>query len=147
MLSDTALALSTPEHVVALTVQEGPPIMVLGDRVRMRQCVDNIVANAVQKSPAQAVVSIFVRLQDRRPDGARAIVEVVDQGPGIPKDLLPRLFDRFVSGSRPGTSSGGLGLGLYLAKRIAQQHGGDLVAESPPGSGARFCLTLPARPD
>ncbi len=147
MLGETALALSTPERSVALTVQEGPPIVVLGDRSRLRQCIDNVVANAVQKSPAQAVVSVFVRLQERRPDGPRAIVEVVDQGPGIPKDLLPRLFDRFVTGSRPGTHGGGLGLGLYLAKRIAEQHGGDLLAESPPGSGARFCLTLPAQAD
>jgi two-component system, OmpR family, sensor kinase len=145
MVGEAAAALSTPERSVAVTVQEGSPIMVLGDRSRLRQCVDNLVANAVQKSPAQAVVSVFIRLRERRPDGPRAIVEVIDQGPGIPKDLLPRLFDRFVSGNRPGTSGGGLGLGLYLAKRIAEQHGGDLVAESPPGSGARFCLSLPAQ--
>jgi len=72
---------------------------------------------------------------------------VVDQGPGIPQDILPRMFDRFVTRSAQGTRGGGLGLGLYLAKRIAQEHGGDLVAESPPGAGARFCLTLPIPPE
>jgi signal transduction histidine kinase len=67
-------------------------------------------------------------------------VEVIDEGPGIPPELLPHVFDRFVSGTRSG---GGLGLGLYLAKRIAGVHGGDLTVESQAGKGARFILTLP----
>jgi two-component system OmpR family sensor kinase len=145
MVRETAGVLATPDHEVSVTVQEGKPIMVFGDAGRLRQCIENIVANAVQKSPAQAAVSVFVRLHDARPDGPRAIVEVVDQGPGIPQEMLPRLFDRFVAGQGGGTSGAGLGLGLYLAKRIAQEHRGDLAAESPAGSGARFCLTLPAQ--
>jgi signal transduction histidine kinase len=69
-----------------------------------------------------------------------ARVDVQDEGPGIPEDILPHLFERFVSGSR---RQGGLGLGLYLAKRIAAIHGGDLTVESSPGKGARFTLSLP----
>ncbi|HEX2197517.1 MAG TPA: ATP-binding protein, partial [Burkholderiales bacterium] len=75
------------------------------------------------------------------PDGGRADVTVIDQGPGIPQDLLPYVFERFVSGRQ---RQGGLGLGLYLAKRIAAMHGGDLTVESQPGKGARFKLVLPA---
>lgn len=70
-----------------------------------------------------------------------ARVEVADEGPGIPQDLLPHVFERYVSASRRG--GGGLGLGFYLAKSIAALHGGDLTATSAPGQGARFTLTLP----
>ena len=143
MVRETAQALSTPERSVSVTLENGEQMLLLGDAARLRQCVENIVANAIQKSPPNAAVSVFVRLQKVRPDGPRALVEVVDQGPGIPQDILPRMFDRFVTRNAPGARGGGLGLGLYLAKRIAEEHGGDLVAESPPGSGARFCLTLP----
>jgi two-component system, OmpR family, sensor kinase len=147
MVRETALAFSTPDRSVSVTLEEGEQMVLMGDAARLRQCVENIVANAIQKSPPHAAVSVFVRLQKVRPDGPRALVEVVDQGPGIPQDILPRLFDRFVTRNARGVRGGGLGLGLYLAKRIAQEHGGDLVAESPPGSGARFCLTLPMPPE
>jgi signal transduction histidine kinase len=75
--------------------------------------------------------------------GYVAKVDVVDEGPGIPPDVLPHVFERFVTGTG---SQGGLGLGLYLAKRIARVHGGDLTVESAPGKGARFMLTLPSSP-
>jgi len=135
LVSDTVAMLSTPERPVALTLQEGPPIMVQADPGRLRQCIENVIANALQKSPAKAPVSVFVtsRVRDAR-------VDVQDEGPGIPEDILPHVFERFVSGSR---QQGGLGLGLYLAKRIAAIHGGDLTVESAAGKGARFTLSLP----
>jgi two-component system, OmpR family, sensor kinase len=135
LVRDTVGMLSTPERPVALTVQEGPPIVVRADPGRLRQCLENVIANALQKSPAKTPVSVFVTCRARH-----ARVDVQDQGPGIPEDILPHVFDRFVSGTR---QQGGLGLGLYLAKRIAAIHGGDLTAESAPGEGARFMLTLP----
>jgi two-component system OmpR family sensor kinase len=144
MVRETAAALSGPDRLVSVTVQEGETVSVVGDASRLRQCLENIIANALQKSPAKAPVSVFVRLLKTRADGPRAMVEVLDQGPGIPQDLLPRVFDRFVTADARGRPRAGLGLGLYLAKRIAAVHGGDLTAESPPGSGARFSLTLPA---
>ena len=63
-----------------------------------------------------------------------------DRGPGIPPDLLPRLFTRFAAGRG---REAGLGLGLYLARGIATAHGGTLAVESSPGAGARFDLALP----
>jgi two-component system, OmpR family, sensor kinase len=140
LVRDTAALLSTAEHPVLVTVQEGEPIELVADPRRIRQCIENIIANAVQKSPASAPVSVFVVVLRNRPDGPFARVEVVDQGPGIPEDMLPHLFDRFVSGR---SQEGGLGLGLYLAKRIAGVHRGDLSVESQPGKGARFALILP----
>lgn len=141
LVRDTAAMLATPERPVSVTVEQGRAVAVAADAGRLRQCLENIIANAVQKSPAQAAVSVFVTLQKDRPDGPLANVTVVDQGPGIPQELLPHVFDRFVSGKQ---RQGGLGLGLYLAKRIAAMHGGDLSVESTPGKGARFMLVLPA---
>lgn len=141
LVREVALPLATPARPVRVTLQEGDTINVMGDEARLRQCIGNVVANAVQVSPVNGAVSIFVRREQRAAEGApRALVEVIDQGPGIPSDLLPRIFERFVTG---GPREGGLGLGLYLAKRIAALHGGDLSAESPPGKGARFTLSLP----
>jgi two-component system OmpR family sensor kinase len=76
---------------------------------------------------------------DRLNEKLWGTVEVQNEGPGIPVELMPKIFDRFVSGP----DSRGLGLGLYLAKRIAVAHGGELSVDSPPGEGTRFRLHLP----
>ena len=135
LVQEAVSLLATPEHPVLLRVQDGAPITVAAEPGRLRQCLENIVSNAIQKSPANAPVTVFVNQDEQR-----ARVDVIDEGPGIPADILPHVFERFVSGSR---REGGLGLGLYLAKRIAAVHGGDLTVDSPPGRGARFTLTLP----
>jgi two-component system OmpR family sensor kinase len=149
LVRDTATILSTPEHPVIVTVEEGEALTVAADPRRLRQCIENIVANALQKSPAGAPVSVFVTVQRNRPDGTFAKVDIVDQGPGIPEDMLPHVFDRFVTGDAGASKrqGGGLGLGLYLAKRIAAIHRGDLAVESKPGQGARFSLTLAVSPE
>jgi signal transduction histidine kinase len=139
LVQETASLLATPEHPVLLRIQDGGPITVAADSGRLRQCLENIVSNAIQKSPANAAVTVFVSNNEQR-----VHVDIVDEGPGIPPDILPHVFERFVSGKR---REGGLGLGLYLAKRIAAVHGGDLTVESPPGKGARFTLTLPVARD
>jgi signal transduction histidine kinase len=115
----------------------------MGDPARLRQCLENLVANAIQKSPSHAAVTVLAKREPQADGRAWARVEVLDQGPGIPKEVLPHIFERFYTGKR---SEGGLGLGLYLAKRIAAVHGGDLTADSPPGKGASFILTLPCAP-
>lgn len=141
LVSEAAAQLATPEQPVHVTVQAGEPARVAADAARLRQCIDNLVANAVQKSPKGAAVAVFVTRTAEPGREPFAKVEVIDEGPGIPEDMLPHVFERFVSGKR---REGGLGLGLYLAKRIAQVHGGDLTAQSEAGKGARFILTLPA---
>jgi len=134
-------AFESAQHALKVTVQPGGAIRVSGEPQRLFQCLENLIANAIQKSPASAAVNIFVR-RDQRADGQSwASVDVVDEGPGIPAEHLPRVFERFYS------SGTGLGLGLYLAERIARLHGGSLSAESPPGRGARFVLSLPCLPD
>lgn len=137
LLREAAAALATPTIAVEVHVPE--PITLLADAARLRQCIDNLLSNAVRHSPSGGIVSVIVSRQasDR---GPRAHIDVIDQGPGIPPEVMPRLFHRFVKGE---TSASGLGLGLYLAKRIAALHGGDLTADESASGGARFTLTLP----
>jgi len=136
-------AFESAQHAIRVTVQQGDDIRVMGDPARLRQCLENIVANAIQKSPPTAAINIFVRREERIGRPRYGIIEVIDEGPGIPPEQLPHLFDRYHTGR---FREGGIGLGLFLAKRIAATHGGDLVAASPPGKGARFTLSLPLEP-
>jgi two-component system, OmpR family, sensor kinase len=136
LVSETAGALSTPEHPIHVKPSEDA--VVTADPARLRQCLENLLANGVKHSPKGSPVTVLIERR-RETDGQRARVAVIDEGPGVPLDLIPHLFERFVTGHE---REGGFGLGLYLAKRIAILHGGDLVVESPPGAGARFVLTL-----
>jgi two-component system OmpR family sensor kinase len=134
---DVANALATPDHRV--DVSSSDETIVAADSDRLRQCVENVVANAIRYSPRDAPVNIVVtRAHGDRTDCG--ILEVRDEGPGITPDLLPHIFERFAAGSK----SQGLGLGLYLAKAIAVAHGGDLSVTSIPGRGSRFALKMPS---
>lgn len=139
LVTAVAEVFDTPQHPVLVRVQEGDRIQVPADASRLRQCLENLIANATQQSPAAAAVSIFVKRGKRERVGDVALVEVIDEGPGIPHDMLPRVFDRYAGKE----GRGGLGLGLYLAERIAAVHGGELTVESQPGKGTRFTLTVP----
>lgn len=133
---DIASNLSTPEHDVIVNTDDKP--IVTADPRRIRQCLENVISNAVQHSPAEAPVQLLVHteLWNGKSWGT---VEVHNEGPGIPVEFIPQIFDRFTAGK----GSPGLGLGLYLAKRIAAAHDGDLTVESPTGKGTRFWLRLP----
>jgi two-component system OmpR family sensor kinase len=83
---------------------------------------------------------VSVRLnQESSADGVWALISVTDRGPGIPQEVRRRLFERFATG--PGSQ--GLGLGLYLARRVADAHGGTLTVQSAAGMGATFTFALP----
>jgi signal transduction histidine kinase len=137
LVAEVVKVLDSPEHPIRLRVEDGERILVPADPARVRQCVENLIANAAQQSPAAVPVSVFVRRTRGASQEPRVNIEVVDEGPGIAPDFLPHLFERFSTRER-----GGLGLGLYIAKRIATAHGGDLSVASQPGKGARFTLSL-----
>jgi len=109
-----------------------------GDRERLRQVLANLIDNAVKYSPHGDEVEV----RARRENGAVAI-SVADHGPGIPADQQRVIFEKFgraeVPGSKPGT-----GLGLFIARSIAEAHGGTLEVESQADRGATFTLTLPS---
>jgi len=137
MVKEAAAVLSTPENQIL--VETSDAVIVAADAARMRQCLDNVFTNAINHSPKNAPVSVFISRASK--DGQTwGVVQVVDEGPGIPEELLPHIFDRFVTGRK---DNNGLGLGLYLAKRIAAAHNGDLEADRFPGKGARFTIRIP----
>jgi signal transduction histidine kinase len=109
-----------------------PPVEV--DPVRIGGVLANLLANAISHTPAGGSVRVTARRAT-----SSVTVEVQDNGSGIPPELLPRVFDRFVKG--PG--SRGSGLGLAIAKDVVAAHGGKIVAESPPGAGTTIRFTLP----
>jgi two-component system OmpR family sensor kinase len=137
LVKEAASVLSTSEHHVIVKATDA--VVVAADPIRIRQCVDNLLGNAIAHSPKGGAVSVFIapQLKDGRMWGC---VEIVDEGPGIPEELLPHLFERFLTGR---TQKGGVGLGLYIAKRIAAAHQGDLIADRCPGKGARFTVRIP----
>ena len=113
-----------------------------GDRERLRQVVQNLVDNAVKYSPAGSEVRVSARADDRI-----VRVEVQDQGPGIPLDDQKLIFEKFGRSVVAGGTKPGTGLGLFIARSIAEAHGGSLHVESAPARGATFTLELPATAD
>jgi signal transduction histidine kinase len=123
---------------ITIDLQAPDQLWLPADPPRVRQSLENLLANAVKHTPRGSRVSIGVAIEDRA--GMEGVaVSIEDQGPGIPAELVPRLFARFGRGG----PAAGLGLGLFLASRIADAHGGALTLDSEPGMPARFTLWLP----
>jgi signal transduction histidine kinase len=100
------------------------------------QILVNLIGNAIRYSPAQSAISIsFERRQ------GFAVVNVADNGPGIPAADQERIFERFEQGKSGGPGSG---LGLAIARRLARGMGGEIELQSQPGVGSTFTLVLPA---
>ncbi|EPX55139.1 hypothetical protein D187_009645 [Cystobacter fuscus DSM 2262] len=122
-----------------LRVNVAPGLVGQWDRMRVEQVVSSLVANALKFGPR---LPVEVRGEEA---GGRARVVVEDQGIGVPEAHLERIFERF-GRAVSSRSYGGLGLGLYLARRAAEAHGGRVWAEHRPEGGARFTLELPLEP-
>ncbi len=120
------------------------PSWILGDPVRLRQIVMNLVSNAVKFTQGGDVVVIVRRASsDGGPPGLR--ISVRDTGIGIPRDRLDRLFQPFSQVDASTTRRfGGTGLGLAITRRLAERMGGDVTVESEPGRGSEFAVTIPA---
>jgi two-component system, OmpR family, sensor kinase len=117
--------------IVSFTPGSGLPISADADYGLVRQALDTLVRNAAARAD-NVTVSVAV-------DGKYARIVIDDDGPGIPEDLLPVVFDRF----RRGDTKGGVGLGMAIAKRIAELHEGTVTAENRSVGGASVSLTLP----
>jgi signal transduction histidine kinase/ActR/RegA family two-component response regulator len=126
------------QHVVRANLKEA---WVSADRARMEQVITNLVDNALKYTPAHGHIDILVRRDD-----ALAKLVVRDTGEGMTPELLTRVFELFVQGERNlARASGGLGIGLTMAKRLVEMHDGAIRAESEgTGHGATFTVELPA---
>jgi signal transduction histidine kinase len=125
------------ERGVAIRAAESPDIPFRGDEDLLRRLVLNVLQNAVQHTPAGGSVAV-----DIHQESEAVRIRVTDEGPGIPAGDRERIFDRFVQldASRRGQ---GAGLGLPIARWIAEAHQGTLVLEQSGPGGSTFCVLLP----
>lgn len=123
---------------LALDLSNGLPL-INGASVRLGQVLLNLVGNAVKFTPAGGNVSV-----SGSHEGERVIIKVADSGPGIPEDLMPKLFQKFSKLNQQETrKQEGHGLGLAIVKSIIDAHKGDVWVESVPGAGSTFAFSLP----
>jgi signal transduction histidine kinase len=137
VLIEDAAAAFKPEaerRHVRLEVHTGDLPLLSVDPFRIREVLSNLLSNALRYSPEGGDVRIEAQEQ---PPGI--VVRVIDQGPGISTEDLPRVFDRFYKGA----TSKGTGLGLAIAKSLVQAHGGTIAAERGAGAGTTIVFTLP----
>ena len=149
--TDVDLARLVEESVAAATVGQDevrvqahvrrPMPSVRGDRERLRQVLSNLIDNAVKYSSAGAEVEVSAAAED----GA-VHVSVTDQGPGIPPEHQRLIFEKFGRAKVTGKAKPGTGLGLFIARSIAEAHGGSLDVRSTPRRGSTFRLSLPLGP-
>jgi signal transduction histidine kinase len=127
------------EH--ALLVEVPPELHVNADEHRLAQVISNLLVNAGKYTPRRGHVHV-----DALQSGGRIVLTVRDDGIGIPRELLGKIFDLFVQGERQSDRApGGLGLGLSLVRSLVHLHGGDVRADSEgPGKGSIFTVELPA---
>lgn len=131
----------TARHQLAVESTE-PGIVGLWDPLRLRRVVDNLLGNAVAYSPRGGPVTVSVR-REHGPDGSWAVLTVADAGLGIPAADLPHVFERYRRGANVGRRTTGSGIGLAGVRRIVEQHGGTVGAESREGHGSAFSVRLP----
>ena len=113
--------------------------LVRADRLRLGQAIQNVLGNAVKFTPEGGQISVAVET-----NGTHALVRVTDSGVGISADDLGNVFDLFYRAHRERTSAGGFGIGLALARRIVECHGGSISARSGGlGQGTSFTIALP----
>jgi two-component system, OmpR family, sensor kinase len=152
-----------PDRNINLTVGAGAALLVLGDEVRLRQVIGNLMSNAMAHTPDGTPIDVRIRsgsLDEARGPGrpaspgqngparprSAAVLEVTDYGPGLTREQADRAFERFYRADQARTS-GGSGLGLAIVASLVGAHGGAVWVESTPGAGATFRIALPLAPE
>ncbi len=138
------MSLLAEDKNIQVTCAAGEPVWVEGDRARLKQVVVNLLDNAIKYTLPGGAVALSVRTNN-----STAVLEVTDNGIGIPPEALPRVFDRFFRVDKARSrEEGGAGLGLSIVKSICTAHHGQVKANSAPAQGSRFRVELPlaARP-
>jgi signal transduction histidine kinase len=143
----TALMQTSAAKANIRFVIEAHGVSVWADPDRILQTLTNLVSNAIKFSPQTGTQASEIRLTAQYSSAGQALIEVSDEGRGIPEDKLEVIFDRFkqvdASDSR---AMGGTGLGLAICRSIVTQHGGRIWATSTLGKGSTFHFTLPTHP-
>ncbi len=124
------------QHLVARVAEALPPV--LGNAVRLRQMLDNIIGNAIKYTPEGGLIEVEVESR-----GNQVILRVRDNGPGIPPSEQPYIFNKFFRGSNVASEQPGTGLGLAIVKSIVESHHGRVWVKSEVGKGTEFTVVLP----
>jgi two-component system OmpR family sensor kinase len=160
-----------PDRSINLSVGSGAALLVVGDEIRLRQVVGNLMSNALNHTPDGTPIEVRVRLgsmaewreaaartargqsafatatSDARPFPA-VVLEVADQGSGLTPEQAEHVFERFYRGDQARTrKAGGTGLGLAIVAALVTAHDGVVWVESPVGYGAIFRIALPLAPE
>ena len=129
----------TADHELELTHATPNELMVMGDREQLRQVLVILLDNAVRYTPAGGRIHVQARA-----DGKEAVLTVHDTGIGIPEEALPRVFERFYrADDARNRQSGGVGLGLAIARELVTRHSGRISVTSTEGAGSTFTVRLP----
>jgi signal transduction histidine kinase len=134
------LAVLAEEKRQHVRVEVSASVTVVADRPAVRQAAINLLDNAIKYSPDGAVIRLVVRQ-----DGPGAVLEVIDNGPGIAPEHLPHVFERFYRADKARSrAAGSAGLGLAIARWAIETNGGRIEAESEVSRGSVFRIVLPA---
>jgi signal transduction histidine kinase len=141
VVAEAEVAAAAAERKVVFRTEVHPPeATVYADRERLYQVVVNLLDNAVRHGPADGLVTVSAVAE-----AGRVVIEVADEGPGIPVEQRNRVFERFTRGDR--STGGGTGLGLAIARWVVELHHGTIsVVDQEPAAGCRIRVDLPARP-
>ena len=136
-----------PDREITLDVGSGAAFLILGDEVRLRQVIGNLMNNALTHTPEGTPVAVRVLAGPRQPVPS-VVLEVADQGPGLRQDQAEHVFERFYRADQARTrTAGGTGLGLAIVAALVAAHDGTVSLKTAPGQGATFRITLPLAPE
>ncbi|NQU64967.1 MAG: ATP-binding protein, partial [SAR324 cluster bacterium] len=145
---------SESKRISIVIAQPSFPTKIICDHGGINQIIQNLLSNAIKFSETDKCIAISLELKNIPTEDSSAgesestflSVSIKDQGPGIPKDELDDIFDRFVQSSQTKTGAGGTGLGLAICEKIVKAHHGKIWAENNPEGGASFSFMLPVSP-
>lgn len=123
------------QHTVSMVIEPKLPLVRM-DFVLMQQALVNLLLNAANHTPPGTIVQIKASRE-----GGYLVLTVADEGPGLPPEVLPRVFDKFYRA--PNARAGGIGLGLSIVKGLVEAQGGQVMVANRPGGGAAFTIQIP----
>jgi signal transduction histidine kinase len=139
VIDEQKLAMAVREQTAQMTVESTMPLLAI-DSGKIHIAIENLIHNASKFSPNNTIIEVSLKQTE-----TSVQIAILDHGPGIARDDVSKLFKKFSRVSSPGTvKTEGTGLGLYLAKRLIDMHGGSIEVETAVNKGTKFIIQLPA---